>query len=99
MADFDAVNSSRSTYHFKKHNSTFALLNCVSAYRTPPEDVNLSLIQLYKNRFPDIPIGYSGPEEGIVIVITAVAYGAKNFLPSEVSCNGCNTKLEKPIVS
>ncbi|CAL8115444.1 unnamed protein product [Orchesella dallaii] len=75
MADFDTVVAAHNI--LKKHNSTFALLHCVSAYPTFPEDVNLSVIQLYKKRFPDIPIGYSGHEEGIVIAIAAVAYGAK----------------------
>ncbi|ODM98227.1 Sialic acid synthase [Orchesella cincta] len=75
MADFDTVCSAHKI--LKKNNSTFALLHCVSAYPTPPEDVNLAVIQLYKSRFPDVPMGYSGHEEGIVIAIAAVAFGAK----------------------
>jgi sialic acid synthase len=58
-------------------NKKLALLHCVSAYPTPFQDVNLSMIELYKTLFPSIPIGYSGHELGISVSIAAVALGAK----------------------
>lgn len=60
-----------------KQHTNFALLHCVSAYPTPYEDINLNIVQLYKNEFPDIVIGYSGHELGIHISTAAVAMGAK----------------------
>lgn len=75
MADLDTVEVAHST--IKKHHSNFAMLHCVSSYPTPPQDVNLSVMQLYKSRFPGIPIGYSGHEKGIAIAIAAAALGAK----------------------
>lgn len=52
------------------------LLHCVSAYPTPTEDVNLAAIQSLRKRYPDIPIGYSGHEVGILPSLGAVALGA-----------------------
>lgn len=75
MADLDTVDVAHNT--IKKHHSNFAMLHCVSSYPTPPQDVNLSVMQLYKSRFPGIPIGYSGHEKGIAVAIAAVALGAK----------------------
>ncbi|XP_013176097.1 PREDICTED: sialic acid synthase-like [Papilio xuthus] len=60
-----------STQH--KH---FCLLHCVSAYPTPYEDCNLRVLQDYRNCY-DVPVGYSGHELGIKVVIAAVALGAK----------------------
>lgn len=57
--------------------SQFCLLHCVSAYPTPPQDVNLCVIQMFKQEFPDIPIGYSGHELGTAISVAAVALGAQ----------------------
>jgi len=72
MATVQSVHNLISEYH-----QEFALLHCVSAYPTAPENVNLRVIDLYQRKFPDIPIGYSGHERGIGISIAAVARGAK----------------------
>ncbi|KAI5630488.1 sialic acid synthase [Silurus asotus] len=61
----------------KKHNENFCILQCTSAYPLEPEDVNLRVITEYQKAFPDIPIGYSGHEEGISVSVAAVALGAK----------------------
>ncbi|XP_013135268.1 PREDICTED: sialic acid synthase-like [Papilio polytes] len=58
------------------HHKQFCLLHCVSAYPTPYEDCNLRVLQDYANSF-NIPVGYSGHELGIKVVIAAVALGAK----------------------
>lgn len=74
MQDIDNV---RRVYNkVKKHHNNFALLHCVSSYPTDYEDVNLRVIQTYRNEFPDIPIGYSGHELGIAVPVAAVALGA-----------------------
>lgn len=66
-------------YDLMKMNNkdNFALLHCISSYPTPFEDVNLKVIQLYKNTFPDIIIGYSGHEMGTEVTIAATVLGAR----------------------
>ncbi|XP_058496633.1 sialic acid synthase-like [Solea solea] len=61
----------------KEHNKNFTLLQCTSAYPLDPKDVNLCVIKEYQKEFPDVPIGYSGHEQGIYISVAAVAMGAK----------------------
>ncbi|XP_058057003.1 sialic acid synthase [Anopheles bellator] len=54
-----------------------ALLHCISAYPTPPEDTMLRLIPLYRDRFPHLTVGYSGHEMGVQLTIASVALGAR----------------------
>ncbi|KAG7223676.1 hypothetical protein INR49_015401 [Caranx melampygus] len=61
----------------KAHNQNFTMLQCTSAYPLDPKDVNLKVIKEYQREFPDVPIGYSGHEQGIYITVAAVAMGAK----------------------
>lgn len=61
----------------KAFHKNFALLHCVSAYPTPVEDVNLNVIKLFRNRFLETVVGYSGHELGVDISVAAVALGAK----------------------
>ena len=58
----------------KKKNIT--LLQCNTAYPTPFNDANLSLIKKYKKKFK-IDVGYSDHTTGIEIPIAATALGAK----------------------
>lgn len=75
MSTFEMVQMIYETV--SKHHKNFALLHCVSSYPTPLEDVNLSVISLFKEKFPDIVIGYSGHELGTDVCLAAVAMGAK----------------------
>lgn len=52
------------------------LLHCVSRYPCMVEECNLRVINTLKEKFPDIPIGYSGHENGIAIAVAAAAMGA-----------------------
>ncbi|XP_002733992.1 N-acetylneuraminate-9-phosphate synthase-like [Saccoglossus kowalevskii] len=61
----------------KPINDKFCILQCTSAYPLEPEDVHLNIIKEYQKEFPDIPIGYSGHENGMSITLAAVAMGAK----------------------
>ncbi|XP_035774469.1 sialic acid synthase-like [Anopheles albimanus] len=54
-----------------------ALLHCISAYPTPPEDTMLQLIPLYRQHFPELTVGYSGHELGIQLTVASVALGAQ----------------------
>jgi N-acetylneuraminate synthase len=61
---------------FKKMGAAYILLHCNSTYPTPFKDVNLNYLEKLRN-IGDCPIGYSGHERGINIIIAAVAKGAK----------------------
>lgn len=61
--------------HYGKQN--FCLLHCVSSYPTQPADVKLRMLQLYRKWFPDVCLGYSGHEQGVLISGAAVLLGAK----------------------
>ncbi len=54
------------------------LLIChsTSTYPCPEHELNLKMIQTLRNTFPDIPIGYSGHEVGLIPSVIAVAFGA-----------------------
>lgn len=52
------------------------LLHCTSTYPSKPEELNLKGIITLKQKFPDIPVGYSGHEVGLATTYAAVALGA-----------------------
>ncbi|MDP3580783.1 MAG: N-acetylneuraminate synthase family protein, partial [Ignavibacteria bacterium] len=47
-----------------------------STYPCAVEELNLRVIQTYRELFPNIPIGYSGHETGLAPTLAAVALGA-----------------------
>jgi N-acetylneuraminate synthase len=52
------------------------ILHATSTYPLPAEEANIRMISTLQQRFPGIPIGYSGHERGLQISIAAVALGA-----------------------
>ena len=52
------------------------VMHSTSAYPCEPEELNLKMIETLKREFPNIPIGYSGHEVGLVPSTIAVALGA-----------------------
>jgi N-acetylneuraminate synthase len=52
------------------------LMHCTSTYPCEPEELNLKVIETLRQEFPNIPIGYSGHEVGLVPSAVAVALGA-----------------------
>ncbi|XP_026687272.1 sialic acid synthase [Diaphorina citri] len=60
-----------------QYHSNLSILHCVSAYPTPYHDINLNVIHTLRSRYPDIPIGYSGHENGVHVCYAAVAMGAQ----------------------
>jgi hypothetical protein len=75
MCDMETVKTAYETV--KALNPNFCILQCTSTYPLVPSDVHLKCIERYRKEFPDIPIGYSGHEEGVFISVAAVALGAK----------------------
>jgi N-acetylneuraminate synthase len=53
-----------------------AVMHCTSTYPCEPEELNLKMVQTLRSEFPNIPIGYSGHEVGLVPSAVAVAFGA-----------------------
>ncbi len=52
------------------------LMHCTSTYPCEPEELNLKMVETLRQEFPNIPIGYSGHEVGLVPSSVAVALGA-----------------------
>lgn len=52
------------------------LMHSTSTYPCDPEELNLRMIETLRTEFPNLPIGYSGHEVGLVPSTLAVALGA-----------------------
>lgn len=52
------------------------LAHATSAYPCKPDELNLRMIPTLAARFPEVPIGYSGHETGLVPTCAAVTLGA-----------------------
>ncbi len=52
------------------------IMHCTSTYPCEPDELNLRMIETLRREFPNIPIGYSGHEVGLVPTAVAVALGA-----------------------
>lgn len=57
-------------------NSQLMLAQSTSSYPCKEEELNLKMIETYKQIYPTIPIGYSGHETGLAPTLAAVALGA-----------------------
>jgi N-acetylneuraminate synthase len=53
------------------------LLHATSTYPLPADEANLRTIRTLGDRYPGIPVGYSGHEPGLEISLAAVALGAR----------------------
>lgn len=76
LEDVDKV-----TAFFVHRKIAFALMHCVAEYPTPDEHLEMNQISLYKNRYPNLRIGFSTHEspEDMEPVKIAVAKGAEIF--------------------
>ncbi|WP_426325245.1 N-acetylneuraminate synthase family protein [Microbacterium sp. E-13] len=52
------------------------LMHATSTYPMEPEEANLRVIPALRDRYPGVPVGYSGHERGLQISLAAVALGA-----------------------
>ena len=73
MAELEEVDTAVAI--FKKYDTPLLLIHCVSAYPTPLEECNLSMIKKLRERY-SIPVGYSGHEIGWLPSKIAVGLGA-----------------------
>ncbi len=61
----------------REKNNQVALVHCLSKYPGLPNEANLAILQLFKEKFPDLPIGFSENSISIEPSLIAVALGAK----------------------
>jgi len=52
------------------------IMHATSTYPCEPDELNLRMIETLRKEFPEVPIGYSGHEVGLVTTAVAVALGA-----------------------
>ena len=52
------------------------LMHATSTYPMEPDEANLRMIPSLRDRYPGVPVGYSGHERGLQISVAAVALGA-----------------------
>ncbi len=71
MSDFETVKRAVSLVGI----DNMVLMHATSTYPTSPQEINLRVLNTYKERFP-CPVGYSGHEVGLQISLAAVALGA-----------------------
>ena len=57
-------------------SENLGVMHSTSAYPCAPEELNLRMIQTLMREFPNIPVGYSGHEVGLVPSAVAVSLGA-----------------------
>lgn len=56
--------------------NNLVLLHATSTYPMEPEEANMRMIPVLRDRFAGVPVGYSGHERGLQISLAAVALGA-----------------------
>ena len=83
----DIKSIEKTTRLLKKLNSKFALLHCKSEYPANIKTLRLDFINVLKNKYPNVPIGYSDHSSSIIPCISAIAKGAsiieKHFTESK----------------
>lgn len=57
-------------------NNDIIIMHCITSYPTKPEDANLELIQVLKDRYKDHVIGYSDHTLGTDVAVFSSFYGA-----------------------
>ncbi|MFO0718739.1 MAG: N-acetylneuraminate synthase family protein [Candidatus Paceibacterota bacterium] len=59
-----------------KHNHRVVVFHCLSLYPSPEDKINLSFMDVLKQKFHPLPVGYSGHEMELMPTLAAVARGA-----------------------
>ncbi len=74
MSTFDEVKKGFS--YMREKAQRVALMHCLSKYPGLPEEANLAVIDLFRETFPGVPIGFSENSVGIEPSLIAIALGA-----------------------
>lgn len=72
MHSFDEVKSLINK--IKKINNNIILLQCTTSYPTPDEEVNLIVMQRFRDEL-DVLVGYSSHDKGVAIPAASIAFG------------------------
>lgn len=59
-----------------KHNDRLVIFHCVSLYPCPDDKINLTYMDVLREIYRPLPVGYSGHEVGLLPTLAAVARGA-----------------------
>jgi len=60
----------------RRHHDQLCLLHCVCEYPAEYANLNLNIIKTLRREFPDVLIGYSGHDNGILAPVIAYSMGA-----------------------
>jgi sialic acid synthase len=60
----------------RNQHDKLCILHCIATYPAENQRLNLKILETLKNEFPDVILGYSGHELGILASITAHLLGA-----------------------
>ncbi len=58
-------------------NSQIGLLQCTAGYPAEWEELDLRVIETYRQLFPDVVVGYSGHDNGIAMPVVAYVLGGR----------------------
>jgi len=58
-------------------NSQLCVMQCTCGYPADHAELNLRVVETYRERFPDIVVGYSGHDNGIAMPVVAYTLGAR----------------------
>ena len=61
----------------REHNEDVCIMQCTAGYPPAWEELNLSVISTYRERFPDTVVGFSSHDNGIAMATAAYALGAR----------------------
>ena len=62
---------------FERLGCPYTLLHCVSTYPCKDEDCNINMLTTLQKMYPDVAVGYSGHEAGVIPSLLSVTFGAK----------------------
>ena len=62
---------------FLKRSSNVSLMQCTSEYPCDPKHVGLNIIDLFRERYPGVPLGFSDHSAGVWAAVAAFQKGAK----------------------
>ena len=58
-------------------NENLCIMQCTSGYPPKFEELNIKVIETYRDRFKDIPIGFSSHDSGIAMALVGYMCGAR----------------------
>ena len=60
-------------------NSQLCIMQCTASYPCEPDEMNLRVIESYREKFPDVVVGLSDHQNGISMSLVAYTLGARVF--------------------